>query len=113
MTDELKRRGALVSLSYAEFVEALCRASTLKPTPLEEDLTRIGVRTARDFAVAMAKLGRHKVWLERAAAALPPYAERCARGAGDTAPIEEELRRLLEVLAQERAREAASALPLG
>lgn len=104
VTDELKRRDALISLSYADFVEAICRVAMIKPTPHEEEMGRIGAHMIHDFVDAQVKLGRYKAWLKRAARALPPYADRSSRTTGGAMPIADELRRLLGFLEQERTR---------
>jgi len=105
VTDALRRSDAFTSLSFADFVEAVCRVAMVKPIPQAEQMSRMGMRTHYDFVDAQVKLGRYKAWLDRAARALPPYAERCSRESGVEVPIAEEVRRLLTVLAQARERE--------
>jgi len=75
-----------------------------KPTPQAEELKRMGTRSMYDFVDTQVKLGRYNAWLERASRALPPYAQRSSRAAGSSMPIADDVRRLLQLLAQARTR---------
>lgn len=80
----------------------------IKPTPHQEELGRVGAKTYHDFIDSQIKLGRYNAWLGRATRTLPPYADRSSRTTGEGAPIADDVSRLLWILEQARAREAAA-----